>query len=282
MSRAFSLLKLAPLGLALISSSSWSLEEFNTEADITAQIAKVDAQISSNTSSLKEKAKLFHGAKNGASPPQFVWSNSESLAEEQRKKRQIWLHVGLRENIRILENLRQRREDLNYELEWLRIRLAQQIEFSNAQTPKPSTSAKQRSFQCAQGWLKPLDTAIHIQQDFGKTKDSDTGLEWNSQGWWLTQLDGSVRTCAPGTVVYTGKVPGRSRVVLVDHGEGILTLYANLSEEAASHLDRGSVLPAGTSLGNSLERFYFEVRIGGSAVDPRQVIAADSMAKFAL
>jgi septal ring factor EnvC (AmiA/AmiB activator) len=71
--------------------------------------------------------------------------------------------------------------------------------------------------------------------------------------------------------------------VMVDHGDGNMTLYANLSSETATNgLTKGQKIKAGTFLGNALDRFYFEVRQAGNALDPRMALAPSEVAKIAL
>lgn len=75
-----------------------------------------------------------------------------------------------------------------------------------------------------------------------------------------------------GTVTFAGTQSGYGNFVVVDHGDGMSTLYAHLSRvdvAAGQILERGWVVGAvgctGTCFGDHL---HFEVRLNGVAVDP--------------
>lgn len=81
-----------------------------------------------------------------------------------------------------------------------------------------------------------------------------------------------IRAAGAGTVVHAGPRGGYGNVVIVDHGEGIATLYAHQSAVLVSAGDRvvrgtvvGQVGSTGFSTGPHL---HFEVRAGGTPVDP--------------
>lgn len=95
-----------------------------------------------------------------------------------------------------------------------------------------------------------------------------------------TDIDGEtgqpVVAAAAGTVVWAGAAPagygGYGIVVIVEHGDGVQTLYAHLSAVAAAvgqavvAGDRlGSIGSTGHSTGSHL---HFEVRRGGAVTDP--------------
>ncbi|MDR1742154.1 MAG: peptidoglycan DD-metalloendopeptidase family protein [Synergistaceae bacterium] len=75
----------------------------------------------------------------------------------------------------------------------------------------------------------------------------------------------------PGRVTFVGSVPGMGVMVIIDHGDGLSTVYANLG--TASVKSKESV-KAGTVIGNarladsSGVTFHFEVRVGGLTVNP--------------
>lgn len=79
-----------------------------------------------------------------------------------------------------------------------------------------------------------------------------------------------------GTVTHSGWAPagysGYGRMVLIDHGNGVTTLYAHLSRIAigvGSQVEPGQYLGAmGTSGNVTGSHLHFEVRLGGRAVNP--------------
>ncbi len=79
-----------------------------------------------------------------------------------------------------------------------------------------------------------------------------------------------------GVVIFAGTQGGYGRTVIVDHGGGITTLYAHMTEWNASEgqqLSRGDIVgfvgATGTATGNHL---HFEVRVNGGAVNPRNYL----------
>jgi len=84
-----------------------------------------------------------------------------------------------------------------------------------------------------------------------------------------------VRAVAKGRVEYTNDdYAGYGQIVILNHGDGYYTLYAHLSSIQAT---QGTEVPAGQIIGRvgdtgSLKGsvLHFEVRKGGSALDPEQ------------
>ena len=82
----------------------------------------------------------------------------------------------------------------------------------------------------------------------------------------------TVVAAASGVVAYVGTMSGYGNVVVVDHGGGIATTYNHLSGFAVSSGQRVSRSQAVASVGCTGyctgPHLHFEVRIGGSPVDP--------------
>lgn len=81
-----------------------------------------------------------------------------------------------------------------------------------------------------------------------------------------------IRAAGPGNVVYTGWFGGFGKMVLIDHGSGVSTLYAHMSrilvrpgQRVASGEVIGRVGSTGLSTGPHL---HFEIRVNGRPVDP--------------
>ena len=77
---------------------------------------------------------------------------------------------------------------------------------------------------------------------------------------------------ALGFVVWSGWMGGYGYAVVIDHGNGMSTLYAHNSEVAVSEgqdVGKGQVVAYAGSTGNSTgPHVHFEVRISGDPVDP--------------
>ena len=96
------------------------------------------------------------------------------------------------------------------------------------------------------------------------------GLHW--QGWSISANIGSeVKSIAHGRVAYSDWLRGYGLLMIIDHGDGFMSLYANnesLLREVGDWVETGSnISTVGTSPvnGNGL---YFEIRKDGKAMDP--------------
>jgi murein DD-endopeptidase MepM/ murein hydrolase activator NlpD len=81
-----------------------------------------------------------------------------------------------------------------------------------------------------------------------------------------------VGASAPGTVIYAGWLGGYGNLVVVDHGNGLSTAYAHNSTlllGVGASVGTGTTVALSGNTGNSSgPHVHFEVRVGGSAVDP--------------
>jgi len=131
--------------------------------------------------------------------------------------------------------------------------------------------------------LKPGDVAI-IWPLAGRGRGSVTsGFGTRTHPTRRTQefhkgidIDGAreerVLAVAAGEVVFAGRMTGYGTVVMIDHGNRLITLYAHLSRAAVKLEDKvaqgqaiGYVGSSGDATGTHL---HFEIRHKGRAVDP--------------
>lgn len=81
-----------------------------------------------------------------------------------------------------------------------------------------------------------------------------------------------VGAAASGTVIQAGWLGGYGILVVIDHGNGVSTAYAHNSGVAVTvgqRVTQGQVIAYAGSTGNSSgPHVHFEVRVGGSPVDP--------------
>lgn len=109
-----------------------------------------------------------------------------------------------------------------------------------------------------------------ILASFGESRAG--GLRW--QGMLLGVERGvPVRAIYQGRVAYADWLPGLGLLVIVDHGQGYLSLYGHneqLYRKVGERVATGDTLAAaGDSGGRSRPELYFEIRSGSRPVDPR-------------
>jgi murein DD-endopeptidase MepM/ murein hydrolase activator NlpD len=89
-----------------------------------------------------------------------------------------------------------------------------------------------------------------------------------------------ILAAASGTVAFSGRKRGYGNVVILDHGNGVSTLYAHLFY---ARIRKGESIGAGELIGRAGKRgratgthLHFEVRRGGSPIDPVPHLWLDS------
>lgn len=114
--------------------------------------------------------------------------------------------------------------------------------------------------------------AGRLVNDFGQPRGSDQ-LRWN--GVVLAAPRGrEVRVVYHGRVVFADWLAGMGLLVIVDHGEGYMTLYGyneTVLKNAGDWVAPGDVIATvGDSGGQASSALYFEIRQGTRPVNPRQ------------
>jgi murein hydrolase activator len=114
----------------------------------------------------------------------------------------------------------------------------------------------------------PVNGKVDI--DFGGTRPG--GLR--SDGIEIDAERGTnVRAVHEGRVVYSDWLPGRGLLIILDHGNGYLSLYGHneqLFKQVGSRVQAGeAIATAGDSGGRRRAGLYFEIRRAGKPVDPR-------------
>jgi len=114
----------------------------------------------------------------------------------------------------------------------------------------------------------PIPVKGRVKHAYGQARTA--GLRW--QGWMIGAANGSeVKAIAYGRVAYSDWLRGYGLLLIIDHGDGFMSLYANnesLLHEVGDWVEPGAgISTVGTSplSGNGL---YFEIRKNGKALDP--------------
>ena len=114
----------------------------------------------------------------------------------------------------------------------------------------------------------PIPVKGRVKHAYGQPRTA--GLHW--QGWLIeTDVGSEVKTIAYGRVAYSDWLRGYGLLMIIDHGDGFMSLYANnesLLREVGEWVETGSnISTVGTSLLNG-DGLYFEIRKNGKALDP--------------
>lgn len=156
-----------------------------------------------------------------------------------------------------LEELQQNRRDLQALIE----RLADILADIPADLDQQAGVARQK------GHL-PMPLAGPVRHAFGQPRGA--GLDW--QGWLIGAAAGTeVNAIAYGRVAFADWLRGYGLLLIIDHGQGYMSLYGNnesLLQDAGSWVQAGEAISVvGNNPGNE-QGLYFELRRNGKAVDP--------------
>ncbi|HEU5443489.1 MAG TPA: peptidoglycan DD-metalloendopeptidase family protein [Steroidobacteraceae bacterium] len=116
----------------------------------------------------------------------------------------------------------------------------------------------------------PRPVAGSIIERYGEVRAG--GLKWQGD-LFATQRNAPVHAVSQGRVVYADWLAGLGLLIIVDHGNGYMSLYghnARLYESVGEHVTAGQVIAqAGDSGGSARPELYFEIRRQGKPLDPR-------------
>ncbi len=116
-----------------------------------------------------------------------------------------------------------------------------------------------------------------VTSDFGVRLDPYTAERVMHRGLDIATPHGqSVYAPSDGTVVYAGPEAGYGKVLVIDHGYGVMTRYGHLSEITAKlgeRVKRGARVAAVGNTGRSTgPHLHYEVRVNGIPENPRKFI----------
>ena len=126
---------------------------------------------------------------------------------------------------------------------------------------------------------RPAD-GMSLTSGFGYRFDPFNGQRAMHAGLDFRGAHGSpIRAAAPGRVSFVGVKSGYGNVVEVDHGHGIQTRYAHLAgfnSRVGQAVQSGEAIARMGSTGRSTgTHLHFEVRVNGTAVNPRRFLEAN-------
>jgi murein DD-endopeptidase MepM/ murein hydrolase activator NlpD len=124
--------------------------------------------------------------------------------------------------------------------------------------------------------IRPCDIGW-LSSRFGMRRDPFTNKQNFHRGIDFSLPKGTpVRVTADGVVQSVDKQRGLGRLVKVDHGNGVVTVYAHLQEtrvEQGQQLRRGEIIAlSGNSGRSTAPHLHYEVRVRDRAVNPLSYI----------
>lgn len=133
----------------------------------------------------------------------------------------------------------------------------------------PSADSGAGPFRKLKGKLR-LPVLGELMNRFGSLRQ-DSGLSW--KGLLISAKPGrEVKAIAGGRVVYADWLRGFGNLLIVDHGDGYMSLYGNneaLLKQVGDETRAGDTIAAiGNSGGNPDSGLYFELRYQGKPFDP--------------
>jgi septal ring factor EnvC (AmiA/AmiB activator) len=189
----------------------------------------------------------------------------DKVLKERREKRRVFEHVAaeVRAGRREIKVLRADEARLSRLIEGLGRIVYGRVE----KTPELETAKK--SFSSRRGQLR-LPVAGELTGRFGAPRGA-TGIE--AKGVFIRAPEGQpVRAIAGGQVVYADWMRGFGNLLIVDHGEAYLSIYANnesVLKQVGEAVSTGeTIATTGASGGNEESGLYFELRHLGRAFDP--------------
>jgi septal ring factor EnvC (AmiA/AmiB activator) len=135
------------------------------------------------------------------------------------------------------------------------------------------------AFERLRGRL-PMPVAGDIAARFGaprRVEGAGTAPTW--KGVFIRAAEGAeVKSVAAGQVVFADWLRGFGNLIIVDHGEGFLSVYGNnesLLQPVGERVGGGEVIASvGNTGGNVDAGLYFELRFNGRPIDPLRWVAA--------
>ena len=202
-------------------------------------------------------------------------SNSRALEGSRELNREIAEH---RER---LARLRREEQGLNNVIAGIRNRQNRQPPSTPSDTaqgnltredkqlrPNESPAAETHANVGGQQGRLPMPVSGRVAGSYGGQRE--TGGTW--RGLFIATQPASVHSIAAGRVSYAASLPGYGNTVIIDHGDGYMSVYTGLSQVAVGN---GSRVSARQSIGTSgtlpagEQGLYFELRYHNQTINPR-------------
>lgn len=135
----------------------------------------------------------------------------------------------------------------------------------------PTDAVTGVNFGALKGKLR-LPVRGDVTNRFGSNRE-DSGISW--KGLFIRANEGSeVKAVAAGRIVFADWLRGFGNLIIVDHGEGYMSLYGNnqaiLKQSGDSVRAGDTIAYVGNSGGNESHGLYYELRRQSKPFDPLQ------------
>ena len=224
----------------------------------------------------RNRAATLQSLRNGRARLQAVTDQARkksdeiaSLQAEERDQRQLLerdKHAHQLMLNKISQQMKQQRREIGH-LQRNESRLSQLVE--KLAHVLPDTQTDSVAFKSLRGKLA-LPVKGRVTNKFGARRPEST-MPWT--GWFLrTSPSQPVKAVAAGRVVYADWLRGFGNLLIIDHGQGYMSLYGNnetLYKQVGDSLRGGDLIATvGSSGGNTDSGLYFELRFEGKPFDP--------------
>ncbi len=212
-------------------------------------------------------------------------TEQKKLLADKRAREQVLqkLSAQIRQQQRQISNLKRDERSLTQLVERLNRLMAQQAQKRQAEkeaagqprrgvavnTETPVAFRTDRPFSGLKGSLR-LPVAGELMNRFGAPREGG-GLSW--KGLFIRAAEGTVvKAIAAGQVVFSEWLRGFGNLIIVDHGEGYMSLYSNnesLYKQVGERVQPGdAIATVGNSGGQPDTGLYFEMRHQSRPVNP--------------
>lgn len=197
---------------------------------------------------------------------------TELEAQKRKKKAEL---ADLRARIARMDSLVSRieREARNRE--------RAEVEKDSRQPEKPAAGGRKRDavprrFAALAGGLNaPLSGKVVGR--FGRQHDAVFDIDVENRGVEIeAEAGAAIKSVGKGEVVFVGTVAGFGKVLILQHGSGLFSVYGKAGSFSAR---QGRAVGAGDEIGrlpadpSGKSVLYLELRAGGTAIDPLSVIS---------
>jgi septal ring factor EnvC (AmiA/AmiB activator) len=138
-----------------------------------------------------------------------------------------------------------------------------------ANNAEPSQEFTGANFAALRGKLR-LPVRGDVMNRFGSSRE-DSGISW--KGLFIKANEGAeVKSVATGRVVFADWLRGFGNLIILDHGDGYMSLYGNnqaVLKQVGDSVRAGDVIASvGNSGGNETNGLYYELRSQSRPFDP--------------